>query len=331
MRSGTDETHVSDEDIRELGELVDIEPADKSPKRSDARIVFDLKERTVLALILCEEFLFFLLSTDSHRTEFVHREDFPILPYSLTLVEWIMSIAQTDHNSNNDEKWREDNKCHERANDIENSFEDSTPGTEPYTMNLDNGNLAEKGNLRIEFGGLKRVGNIAIPDAIDTGIFENLLEFLGREVCVHEEDFVDLLRANILDNLHIIPNIGESFICDLCHIGISDEIIDIRIDDLLSEVFLVRFYEEEDTSLCKHSPPEEGSDDTIHENPFDNNSSCSNDESKQDDKPWHLDRVEESEREVEKGNIDEEPIYGRQEYIENLLDLGLIDANLVES
>ncbi len=331
MWSWTDEAHISDEDIRELGELVDIEPADKSAKWSDTRIVFDFEEWSIFALILCEEFRFFLLSTDSHRTEFIHREDFPILPYPFTLVEGIMSIAQTDHNSNNDEKWREDTECGKRENNVKYPLGNASPWRETDTVDLDDGDLAEECNLGIKFGSLKRVRDVAIPDAIDASIFENLLEFFGREVRVHKKDFIDFLRTNKLDNLCIIANIGKSFICNFCHVGISDEIIDIRVNNLFSNIILWSLDEEEDSSFCEESSSKEGSDDTIHEYPFDNNSDCPYEEREKDNEPRQFDGIEESEREMEDGNEDEKPVESREENIENLLYLWLIDANFVES
>jgi len=116
-------------------------------------------------------------------------------------------------------------------------------------MDLDDGDLAEESDLRIELGRLKRVRDIPISDPVDASVLENLLKFFRSEIRVHQENFIDFLSANEFDELFVSPDICEGFVRYILGIGISEEIVDIGINDFFYQIFFMVFDEEEDASF----------------------------------------------------------------------------------
>lgn len=219
VRARSDETHVAEQNVEKLGKFVDIEPSENFSYSGNARIVLDLEERPVGALVFLYELGFQFVGIRAHRAEFEHREGLAKTPYPDAAVHRRMEIRKPDRECGKNENRREGDDETGGNDDVEYALQHPSPWTEADAYDLHERNPGDERNLGSSGFVQEKTVGVPVCHAVRSGDFENLFEIGLRKIGIQRDDFFEFPIPASFDNLFFSSEIrlfnesrvGESY------------------------------------------------------------------------------------------------------------------------
>ena len=103
-RTGPDQTHISDDDVEKLRQLINAEFTDEASDSCDARVFFHFENDSILGFVLGHELFFDLIRIGIHGPEFVKEKVAAVFSHTDLPVDHAASGFQTDCDSENQEE-----------------------------------------------------------------------------------------------------------------------------------------------------------------------------------------------------------------------------------
>src|SRR4051812_25096657 len=136
-RPGADQGHLPDEDVDQLGQLVEAPPAQKSAETRGARIITNLEEARVAGVIQVSKLLLLEISPLPHCPELDHPEPFTAETGAFLEEERRAGRIEPDSDGNEEQDRREEDEQHTAQEHIHDSLGDKCARLEDRAAQLE--------------------------------------------------------------------------------------------------------------------------------------------------------------------------------------------------